>query len=517
MSPPTLREGAPMIVDYVTRYGGGLRRTFEDSVRPYPVTNQFRARDAYHILLRSFYANTIYEDAAIWKTYKARYRLPRAIRSIYNPTRRAVDFYAGAVYPGTWSEDGQPTSTGRPPAIRFTPDSLTAHNDAVLAAIQALDWGEWNANKDVYVREGAKLGSVFVEVIDDLDRRKVYPEIVPLEHLDRLELDASGNVERYAVEYMAVDDDGKSFLFRKEVDEDLIAIFHDNGKISEDDNLYGFAPAVWVRHRHNGTTFGSPAIDGVIPKIDEANRLATGMHNYIGQLQKQPAVFFSKASPVPLSQALGKNAQKTSSELDAATLDEQVMWLWSNDKDGRVANFMTEIGIGDAGLRLDKLLEEIENDLPEVNVSKDMRQMQLVTGPGAERIIGDVAGKLYESEANYDAGTIKLMQMCVTIGGWRLNRGDWGAVITRQQEKFRPFDLPSYEDGDVDLTLSERALFEPTELERVNVLTIKKAVANLPDEVVQHELGYSPDDIAKMAASHAANQQLQAATAPGQF
>lgn len=506
-----------MLTDYVTRFGGGLRRTYEDSVRPYPQTNLFRARDAYHILLRSFYANTIYEDHAIWKTYKGRYRLPRAIRSVYNPTRRAVDFYAGAVYPGTWSEDGKPTSTGRPPAIRFSPSSLADHEDAVMAAMQALTWGEWSANKDVFVREGAKLGSVFVEVIDDLDRRKVYPEIVPLEHLDKLELDASGNVEQYAIQYMAVDENNRSYLYRKEVDEDRIAILHDNSLVTEEDNLYGFTPGIWVRHRHNGQVFGSPAIDGVIPKIDEANRLATGIHNYIGQLQKQPAVFFTKASPAPLSKALGQQGQKVSTDLDAQTLDEQVMWLWSNDKDGRVANFMTPVEIAGPGERLDKLLEEIENDLPEVNVSKDMRQMQLVTGPGAERIIGDVAGKLYEAEANYDAGTVKVMQMSVAIGGWRLNRGDWGSTISRQQEKFRPFDLPSFEAGDLDIGLSERPLFEPTELERVNTLTVKKLVANLPDDVVQAELGYSEDAIAKMAATHAANQQLQAQTAPGQF
>lgn len=501
------------ILQQVARIGGGLRRTIDDNLLTAPESNQFRARDAYHLLLRAFYANTIYEDARIWQQYKARYRLPRATRSIYNPTRRAVDFYSGAVYPGAWTEDGRAAAGGRPSAIRFAEETLAARPALVTAAMQALTWGNWAAERMVYVREMAKLGSVFVEVIDDLERRKVYPQVTRLDWLDDLDLDASGNVQSYRLVYQAWDDETeRPYRYRKDVDRETITEYRDDVEMRQSRNDYGFAPAAWVRFRHVGGVFGAPAIDGVIPKIDEANRLASGIHNYIAQLQKQPAVFWSNSSPVPISAEIAKLDAPTS-ELTAASIEESMMWLWSNDPNGKVTPFLTPVPVEGAGVRLDKLMEEIEDDLPEIALSKDLRQMTQVSGPGAERIVSDVAAKLYEAEANADAGLIKVMQMCVAVGGWRLANGDWGGA-SRQQAKFDGFDLASYDNGDLDLSLVERPLLEQTDTERMNALTLKKAVAGLPDAAIQHELGYSPEQIAQFG--QAADAQAQRSVV-GQF
>lgn len=496
-------------IENIVKFGGGLRRAFEDPGITVQSATPFRARDAYHAVLRSYYANTIYEDALIWQTYKSRYRLPRAIRSIYNPTRRAVDFYSGAVYPGSWTEDGKPSPSGRPHAIRYPSDLLETKPELIAAALQALTWGNWNAERMTYVREGAKTGSVLLEIVDDVENGKVRPEIIPLDRVWNINLDPSGNVKSYALDYMAIDQETKRpYHYHEDVTATTITEYRDNSITDERENPYGFAPAVWVRHRHVGNMFGAPAIDGVIPKIDEANRLATSMHNYVVQLQKQPTVFWSKTSPAPLAKTIKKGG--ATGDLEAAVLDETVSWLWSNDTDGRNAPLMNPVPIDGAGTRLDKLLEEIESDLPEISLNKEMRTMQLVSGPGAERINSDVASKLYEAEANYDAGLIKAQQMSVAIGGWRLNTGAWGTTVSRQQEKFRPFDLESYAKGDLDMALLERPLFEETDLERMTVMNLKKTVAGLPDSQVQRELGYSDDDIAEFAgqAADAAKQAL---------
>src|SRR5579859_1045988 len=51
--------------------------------------------------------NSLYWPASGgWQLYKSNYNLYRNIRLIYNPVRRLVDFYAGGVYPGVLSEDG---------------------------------------------------------------------------------------------------------------------------------------------------------------------------------------------------------------------------------------------------------------------------------------------------------------------------------------------------------------------------------------------------------------------------
>jgi hypothetical protein len=221
----------------IAKVGNQIRRSAaEASTAVAAPQNEFRAMDGYHALLRAFYANTIYEDVAAWQPYRSRYRLPRALRSIFNPTRRAVDFYSGAVYPGAWTEDARPTPTGRPCAIRFSPMDLSDRPELVLATMQFLDWGNWSAERMVYVREGAKIGSVFVQILDDLDSGKVRPEIVPLEDLAKLDLSPGGNVKAFTIEYQAIDQDGTSYRYRKEVNRDSIMIWRNDRIESEEAN-----------------------------------------------------------------------------------------------------------------------------------------------------------------------------------------------------------------------------------------------------------------------------------------
>jgi hypothetical protein len=141
--------------------------------------------------LWAYYANTVYEDPWLWQAYRSRYGMYRAIRSIYNPTRRLVEFYAGAVYPGVLSEDGSQLPDGVPLAIPLTKDTP----DALKVAIaQFWQWSNWQANKAVMVRYGAAAGSVLVEVIDDLERRKVTANVVWPGLICDLDLDSTGSI-----------------------------------------------------------------------------------------------------------------------------------------------------------------------------------------------------------------------------------------------------------------------------------------------------------------------------------
>jgi len=260
--------------------GSALRRTVADGGQASNV-DPFTARTGYHALLSSMYSNSLYDDAKVWQSYKARYKLPRSIRSIFNPTRRTVDFYSGHVYGGTWTRDGKPTPDGALSALPFTQDTIDQRPDLVIAALQSLTWGQWQENRNVYVRDGAKLGSVFVVIVDDMERRKVYPEIVPLDDLVDLTLDATGNVKGYAVEFQIRGRNDRPVTFRREVTSDRITEKEGKETVKDEANPYGFVPAVWVKHRPVGGMFGAPAIDGVISKIDELNALVTAVNNYV--------------------------------------------------------------------------------------------------------------------------------------------------------------------------------------------------------------------------------------------
>jgi hypothetical protein len=470
--------------------GSALRRTVNDHALAVE-QDLFSARTGYHRLLRALYDNTLYEDAAAWQAYKARFRLPRAIRAIYNPTRRAVDWYPGHVYPGPWTRDGRPLPDGTPPALPFSPDVLADRPALVAAALQALSWGNWASERHVYVREGAKLGSVLVVVTDNLERRKVYPEVVPLERVRDLVLDASGNVKGYAIEYQTVDPATRRVVtYRREVNRERILERFGNQTVTEIANPYGFVPAVWVRHRHVGGLFGAPVIDGVIAKIDELNALVTAVHNYIHRWHNQPMIFFgTQSQPRPAAKGSESDDELVTTEI------ERVRWLWDPSPSGKVEPLMREMGIGQAGTYLTQLLEEIEADLPEIVMDEQLRGMSQVTGPGAAQMMSDVAAKLWEAQANYDAGLIKLMQMSVAIGGWRLARGDWGprSQITPQQQAFAGFDLTSYARNELELELMPRPLVPATPSERLSQWALEKDVLGLSDAEMRRRAGIGPE------------------------
>ena len=57
--------------------------------------DQFEAQSSLYDYRWHLYQNSIFDDNLFWTNYRRKYGLYRYIRSLYNPTRRLVDFYAG--------------------------------------------------------------------------------------------------------------------------------------------------------------------------------------------------------------------------------------------------------------------------------------------------------------------------------------------------------------------------------------------------------------------------------------
>ncbi len=149
--------------------------------------------------------------------------------------------------------------------------------------------------------------------------------------------------------------------------------------------------------------------------------------------------------------------------------------------------------------------------------------MSQVTGPAAARLVGDVANRFAEVAAIVDQANVKLFQMAVAIAGFRANSGAWGS-LNRQQQKFTPFDLKSYDKGDLDMAIMPRPLLVPTrqEIGLENELMWKgvwyAAQAGVPAEFVLREAGWTEDVIqqivtAKALSRIAADQPAPALTA----
>jgi hypothetical protein len=454
--------------------GGNFQTAFSVFRRVLDSTEQVQGgktfnRAAYYRLLWAYYANDIFESTQLWGYYRSQFRLYRQIRALYNPVRRLCDFYGQSVYPGVLTLDGERLPEGVPLAIPLADDI----DPALRAALgQFWRWTNMQALKGVIVRYGAIAGNVLVELLDDPATGKVTAGVVWPSLIQAIDQDRTGNVLAYTLRYLATDDDGYQYEYRKEVDKASIATYRDGEPHSYDGgpavtpNPYGFVPAVWCKHREIGGNFGAPAIHGSIGKLDELNSLASHAHDQIHKVIEAPMVLWTGGGG--LKHLVGKSAKRgATDEMAFPVADRESVQLLQGPADGKTSSLVGNLPLAEAVVYMTNLVGEIEQDHPELAMYRELRAMSQVTGPAAARLMGDVGGLVQETAAGYDHQMIKLCQMAVAIAGWRLASGDWGPP-NRHQEAFRPFDLGSYARGDLDFDISPRPLIPQTRREQLD-------------------------------------------------
>jgi hypothetical protein len=469
-------------------------------------------------LLWSYYDNSVFDSVAQWAAYRANYVLYRNIRSIYNPTRRLVNFYVAQVYPGVLSEDATKLPDGVAIAIPFSDDT----DDALkLAVAQFWQWSNWQSNNKLMVRYGGATGSCLVEVVDNVERGKVttavrWPGLLADRAKDdspALVLDDVGNVKFYALEYQATDEQGEVFTYRKEVSQQSFIEYRDEKVTSEQPNPYGFVPAVWCKHIDEGWgvdgegVYGAPVISGSIGKIDELNGIASHAHDHIDALVDSPGIISSDGGVGKIGeQANAIKAARSPTQDEFATVGATSAMrtlrrlLLKAPKGASWVPLTGNLQPEQVIPAMDHLLTEIEHDFPELSMYTELRKMSQVTGPGAARMMGDVYSRVLEVSSNYDTQSIKLFQMAAAIGGFRYreNREGW-RLRTDAQAKFAPFDLDSYARGDLNMAIMPRPLIPMTEDDTITLTgkrldNAKKAQGIFNDDKVLEVAGVSDED-----------------------
>ena len=132
--------------------------------------------------------------------------------------------------------------------------------------------------------------------------------------------------------------------------------------------------------------------------------------------------------------------------LGATYADEQIQILKGPAGAGVVT---IPLDIEQAYGEIDRLIGEVEKDHTELTMYSQLRSMTAVTGPAARLLMGDVSLLVADAQAQYDMQSSKLFQMAIAIAGERIKRGDWVGPLTKQQLRFAPFDLSSYQSGNL--------------------------------------------------------------------
>lgn len=481
------------------------------------------AHQEYFNFLWSCYKNSQFEDLSAWAQYRTNFQLYRNIRSIYNPTRRLVNFYVAQVYPGVLSEDGSELPDGVQLAIPFSKDTdpkLTS------ASAQFWQWSNWQSGNKLMVRFGGATGSCLVEILDSVDRGKVSATVRWPGLVADITLDDVGNVKAYILEYDALDEEGQTYKYRKEVDQEEFRYFkndvsfdYGDGEVVE--NPYGFVPAVWCKHIDEGDDYGVPAISGSISKIDELNGLVSHTHDQVDMLIDSPGIVAGTGSVSRLGQASTDIRTATTDEFSAVAATKEKptkRLLLKGPADAKWIPMTGNLDPDKVLPLIQEQLREIEHDFPELGMYQELRKMSEVTGPGAARMMGDVYSRVLEVSSNYDQQSIKLFQMAVAIAGMRLREGKVGwAQKTDQRMKFAPFNLDSYSQGNLNMAIMPRPLIPMTEDDTITLIGKRldnagKAQGIFSEDKVLEVAGISDEE---ERAEMLADREANAISAPG--
>lgn len=391
-----------------------------------------------------------------------------------------VTYYAMTVYQGDLSTDGSILPDGSLGAIPIVPQTGSdSTNQQLIAAIAELNnaWN-WRQKMTQIPERGAALGDLLTELVDEDGSPMVYPSFVWPGYVKEIELDYVDNLKAYTLQYM-IDIEGERFLFRKAVDGETIQYFRGkteadlapygyNGNDPVIEHGYGFCPAVWDRHKVGWGVRGEAATDSTRGALIELNSLLSHGKHFQHKAFSAPIIVTGQITgrgqtTIDLSRPPEGNRSKDTRQ----TTD----WLQGSENAGLV---QPKFDLGSTLDMVTMIRDGIIDENPEARFFRELRGMTQVTGPGAERLLGDAVGRTRLARGGYDAQMKKRYQMAIAMCGHRArlpeSQGGWPKPLTRRQAVFLPFDLNSFAKGDLDFEIAERPVVMPTKLEVIDLV-----------------------------------------------
>jgi hypothetical protein len=442
-------------------------------------------------------------DGVDWTYYLSQRELYKHTRLIYNPVPQIVDFYVDNIWQPAQNEEFESL---------VTPVSDKTDKTIIEAVAQLDQWGNFLAESQKIKRYAAATGNVLVEGIDDLDRQKILHKTVWPGYVTDLELNATGDVLSYTLEYDVYDRVSKrTYRYKKIVTKDTFAYFRDDkpftpeGKQAEvEPNPYGFCFAVWLRHTDDGGDYGLAACKN-FDKVDEANSLGSHLHDNIHKEVESPVLISVDGEVLPITGATGTSASGGA----IVPQDPRLNWMvFKTPAGASVHDLASKLKLAEAHPYLKELLASFSDDYPELQAASVIQKNSQLSGAALERLLTPAQNRLDGAQAGYNQQLVKLRQMQIAVAGMRVNGGGWQG-ITQQQALFRPFGLQSYQQGKLDFNLKPSVLIHETDDEREDLLGKKAARAKTLEGLVDQKeqlsiAGYMDEQAAEIMARTAA-------------
>lgn len=491
-------------------------RDYDDNHQP------SEAYNGRYALLWSFYTGLWLNDPRFVQIGPELYQNARLI---WKQSDAIVSLYNQFVYAGDLSTNGKPLPDGTRGAIPIDPQTPgEADQEAQLLAFHEL-FNMWQYRQMMSLRPklGSVLGNVLTELVDDqaagvVMPNTVWPGFVP----DRdLELGPNGDVKQYAIEYDVVIEGREAFgrrieadnyRYRKEVTPEEFR-YYKNGRpfaypdhgLAVQRNPYGFCPAIWDRHEITFGNQGTAAIEKSLLSTMQLNSLFSQAMDYAGKHLAAPVGVTGSSMGSRVSKRLTMPKAAVSAltgnydaeeELANRQAAEDLNLLYLGENGGFVN---VPFDLGQTKEMMELLISGMMRENPEAEFGSRLLELSQATGPGVDRILSPITGKVRDARKNYDPQTIKLLQMGTSMMAHNLTRNFWSSeVVLRRQARYKPFaryTLDSYWAGLLDCSIPDRPVFQESLDERIARLTQINLLMGSADPWILEQAGVPPEEI----------------------
>ncbi len=407
------------------------------------------------------------------------------MQALYNPAHRAVEFHVAHLWPGPLDR-----------AFRI----LSENEKATKAIQQIWRWSNWESKKQLAARWFALSGTMFLKAYVRKDSQQVRLQVIKSRYVTDFETDSSDFITSIRIDARKskINATGQTETYtRTEVwnkEQNSYRVyehrFSRNAPISQLGNpveqaeitQYGinFIPIVHAKFKDIGEPRGLGVFVPTLDKIDEANRIATRLHEiafrfnraYIGITANDKD---AQGRPLPAPRLVDKDSNEITSSNDLAQ-DESLILL-----PGMAKLDMMVPNINFAGhlAELTDQMEEIKQDLPELRYY-DARDSSNIATDTVRLILAGAIDKVIEARGSAYSALIRANQMALTLG---------------KANGFPGFaDLGDYANGDFEHSFAEQEVLPLSKKERAEIVKVSTE-AGMDLVFAMKQAGYSDSEI----------------------
>ena len=443
--------------------------------------------DWYRMLEAYYMNNGLYEEMQAWM-YENAIWTP-AMKPLRNPANRVVEFHVSHIWPGNLDK-----------AL-----PIVAKNKKIIEPIQKVwAWSNWARKKQLATRWYAMTGDWFCKVatrsntdgkVERVFHQNIKPEVVTDFDVD----------ERGFVTFIRLDIPQDGGVMHTEVWDKVFGyrLWTHKRNAGEKLELLGdpiatrplgafgidFIPFVHTPFIDVGEKRGVGVFVFALDKIDEANRMATRLHQLIFRFNKPTTAVMANANdangrPLPPPKLSNQTSDNKSDEHD----DDIRTFPGMSKMEYLVApiNYEAHLKAIDAQMR------ELEEDLPELAYYRLRDLGANISGRAVRTLLSNAIDRVIESRGNIEDALARANMMALTIGSKAGLFGDIGA----------------YENGDFDHTFAERDVISLSAFEDAEIIKAETG-SNIPLVTAVRRRGWSEAEIKQMEKDKLAQSEAE--------